>query len=95
MADRLTEHFVRIGDRCAANAANGTNGANGAYPIRDKNIWPTLHGWLTAERQAAIDAFFPDRLHLPYIHLPYKNRTATIEYTAAGKAILAARLQDL
>ncbi|MDR1817493.1 MAG: DEAD/DEAH box helicase [Puniceicoccales bacterium] len=65
-------------------------GATAWHQIRDKDVWPTLHGWLTAEQHAALDALLPDRLHLPY-----KNRSAAIEYTADGEAVLGARLQDL
>lgn len=65
-------------------------GATAWHQIRDKDVWPTLHGWLTAEQAAAMHSLLPDRLTLPY-----KQRTAAIEYTDDGEAVVGARLQDL
>jgi ATP-dependent helicase HrpB len=65
-------------------------GATAWHQVRDKDVWPTLHGWLTAEQSAAIHALLPER-----ISLPYKQRSATIEYTSDGEAVVGARLQDL
>ena len=65
-------------------------GATAWHQVREKDPWPTLHGWLTAEQAAALDTLLPSR-----ISLPYKNRTAIIDYTDDGEAVVAARLQDL
>ncbi|MDR2430606.1 MAG: ATP-dependent helicase HrpB [Puniceicoccales bacterium] len=65
-------------------------GATAWHQIRDKDVWPTLRGWLTAEQTAALTTLLPER-----ITLPYKQRSAAIEYTAEGEAVVGARLQDL
>ncbi|MDR2862873.1 MAG: ATP-dependent helicase HrpB [Puniceicoccales bacterium] len=65
-------------------------GATAWHQIRDKDVWPTLHGWVTHEQAAAMDSMLPDR-----IALPYKQRSAAIEYTPEGEAVVGARLQDL
>ncbi|MDR2981322.1 MAG: ATP-dependent helicase HrpB [Puniceicoccales bacterium] len=65
-------------------------GATAWHQIRDKDVWPTLRGWLTHEQAMAMTSMLPDR-----IDLPYKQRSAAIEYTADGEAVVGARLQDL
>lgn len=65
-------------------------GATAWHQVRDKDVWPTLRGWLTQEQEAALESWLPER-----IDLPYKQRSAAIEYTADGEAVVGARLQDL
>ncbi|MDR3229551.1 MAG: ATP-dependent helicase HrpB [Puniceicoccales bacterium] len=65
-------------------------GATAWHQVRAKDIWPTLRGWLTDEQAAGIAAMLPER-----IELPYKQRTAAIDYTSDGEAVVGARLQDL
>lgn len=65
-------------------------GATAWHQVREKDVWPTLRGWLTAEQAGALAMLLPDR-----ITLPYKQRSAAIEYTPDGEAVVGARLQDL
>ncbi|MDR2513550.1 MAG: ATP-dependent helicase HrpB [Puniceicoccales bacterium] len=65
-------------------------GATAWHQVRDKDPWPTLRGWLTAEQTAAMNVLLPN-----CITLPYKKRSASIDYTESGEAVVAARLQDL
>jgi ATP-dependent helicase HrpB len=64
-------------------------GSSAWSQVRDRDPWPTLHGWLTPEQSAAMNTLLPDR-----ITLPYKQHSAPIRYTQ-DEAIVAARLQDL
>lgn len=71
-----------IEDLCAGSYAH--------HQIRDRDVWPSLRAWLTREQLSAIDSMMPER-----VSLPYKQRSAAIEYTADGEAVIAATVQEL
>lgn len=71
-----------IEDLCAGSYAH--------HQIRDRDVWPSLRSWLTREQLSAIDSMMPER-----VSLPYKQRSAAIEYTADGEAVIAATVQEL
>ena len=71
-----------IEDLCAGSSA--------WHQIRDRDVWPSLRAWLTKEQLMALDTMMPER-----VSLPYKQRSAAIEYTADGEAVIAATVQEL
>ena len=57
--------------------------------IKNKDVWPTLRGWLQPGQENVIDLYAPERLRLPC------GRRARITYRADGPPTLSARVQDL
>ncbi len=57
--------------------------------IKDKPVWPVVKSWLTAQQQAWLDQYAPERIELK------SGRRARVTYSADGPPTLAARIQDL
>lgn len=61
-----------------------------ARDVRERDVWPTLKDWLTAEQLACLDVYAPDRLPLPN-----SRRGAKIRYEESGRAVVSATVQHL
>jgi ATP-dependent helicase HrpB len=57
--------------------------------IKDKPVWPIVKSWLSAQQQAWVDEYTPERIELK------SGRRAKITYATDGPPTLAARMQDL
>ena len=65
------------------------HGARSYKEIKDKAVWPVLKSWLSAQQQAWIEEYAPERIELP------GGRRAKVAYSVDGPPTLAARIQDL
>jgi ATP-dependent helicase HrpB len=65
------------------------HGAVSYKEIKDKPVWPVVKSWLSAQQQAWVEQYAPERLELP------GGRRAKITYASDGPPKLAARIQDL
>jgi hypothetical protein len=57
--------------------------------IKDKPVWPVVKSWLSAQQQAWVDEYTPERIELK------SGRRAKVTYSADGPPTLAAKIQDL
>lgn len=57
--------------------------------IKDREIWPVLHDWLSAPQRAALDFYAPVRVELP------GGRHAKVTYAAGAEPWIGARVQHL
>jgi len=57
--------------------------------IKDKAVWPVVKSWLSAQQQAWVEEYTPERIELK------SGRRAKVTYSADGPPTLAARIQDL
>lgn len=64
-------------------------GGLGYKEIKDRNPWPILNTWLSAEQQAALEYFAPERFQLS------ERRSCKVRYSDEGPPVIAARIQDL
>lgn len=64
-------------------------GALSYKEIKDKPVWPVVKSWLSAQQQAWVEEYTPDRIELK------SGRRAKVTYSADGPPTLAARIQDL
>ena len=64
-------------------------GATTYKEIKERPVWPTVKSWLSAQQQAWLDQFTPERFDLP------NGRRAKITYAESGPPVIAARIQDL
>ena len=64
-------------------------GSFSAKEIEDKPVWPVLKDWLAPGQEALLEAYAPERFHLPC------GRSARIRYAADAPPVLSARIQDL
>ena len=69
-------------------------GAVGYKDIKDKPVWPVVKSWLSAQQQAWVDEYAPERIELS-AKAPKPPRRAKVTYSADGPPKLAARIQDL
>jgi ATP-dependent helicase HrpB len=65
------------------------HGATSYKEIKDKSVWPVVKAWLSAQQQAWVEEYAPERIELP------GGRRARVAYSADGPPTLAARIQDL
>jgi ATP-dependent helicase HrpB len=65
-------------------------GATFARELRERPVWPAIHGWLSTEQQLALDTLAP-----PTLELPRRRHPVTLRYTPDGQCILSTKLQDL
>ena len=65
------------------------HGATSYKEIKDKPVWPVVKAWLSAQQQAWVDEYAPERIELP------GGRKAKVTYTMDGPPTVAARIQDL
>jgi ATP-dependent helicase HrpB len=65
------------------------HGALSVKDVKDREVWPVLRQWLSAEQAAWVEAQAPERFKLP------GGRAAKVRYAAEGEPVLAARIQDL
>ncbi len=65
------------------------HGAVGYKEIKDKPVWPVVKSWLSAQQQAWVDEYTPERIELK------SGRRAKVTYSADGPPTLAAKIQDL
>jgi len=64
-------------------------GAVSYKDIKDKPVWPVVKSWLSAQQQAWVEEYAPERIELK------SGRRAKVTYSADGPPKLAARIQDL
>ncbi|MEA3209749.1 MAG: ATP-dependent helicase HrpB [Chthoniobacter sp.] len=64
-------------------------GATSYKEIKERPVWPTVKGWLSAAQQDLIEKYAPERLELP------NGRRAKIIYDGKAAPTIAARIQDL
>ena len=69
-------------------------GAVSYKEIKDKPVWPAVKSWLSAQQQAWVDEYAPERIELS-AKPPKQPRRAKVTYSADGPPKLAARIQDL
>ncbi len=69
-------------------------GAVSYKDIKDKPVWPVVKSWLSAQQQAWVDEYAPERIELKATP-PKPPRRAKVTYSADGPPKLAARIQDL
>ncbi len=65
------------------------HGATSYKEIKDKAVRPAVKAWLSAQQQAWIDEYAPERIELP------SGRKAKVTYSTDGPPTVAARIQDL
>jgi ATP-dependent helicase HrpB len=65
-------------------------GAQSAREVREREVWPAVRGWLSAEQQLALDTLAPSTLVLPR-----RRHPARLRYTPEGACVLAAKVQEL
>ena len=64
-------------------------GAVSYKDIKDKPVWSFVKSWLSAQQQAWVDEYTPERIELK------SGRRAKVTYSGDGPPKLAARIQDL
>ncbi len=64
-------------------------GATSYKDIKERAVWPTVKGWLSAAQQDLLEKYAPERLELP------NGRKAKIIYNAKASPTIASRIQDL
>jgi ATP-dependent helicase HrpB len=64
-------------------------GATSYKDIKERAVWPTVKGWLSAAQMDLVEKYAPERLELP------NGRKAKIIYDAKAAPTIAARIQDL
>ncbi len=70
------------------------HGAISYKEIKDKPVWPVVKSWLSAQQQAWVDEYTPERIELSA--KPHgQPRRAKLAYSADGPPTLSARIQDL
>ena len=65
------------------------HGAVSFKEIKDRSVLPTVKSWLSAQQQAWVDEYTPERIELP------GGRRAKISYSSDKPPTIAARIQDL
>jgi ATP-dependent helicase HrpB len=65
------------------------HGATSYKEIKDRSVWPVMKAWLSAQQQAWVEEYAPERIELP------GGRRVKVAYSADGPPTLAARIQDL
>ena len=70
-------------------------GAVSYKDIKDKPVWPVVKSWLSAQQQAWVDEYAPERIELRAQASGKPPRRAKVTYSADGPPKLAARIQDL
>ena len=65
------------------------HGAVSYKEIKDKPVWPVVKSWLSAQQQAWVDEYTPERIELK------SGRRAKVTYSPDGPPTLAAKIQDL
>jgi len=79
---------IGVEDR-AAMLERICHGAVSYKEIKDRPVGPVVKSWLSAQQQAWVEKYAPERLELP------GGRRAKVTYAADGPPRLAARIQDL
>ena len=79
---------ITAGDRRAL-VEQICHGATSYKEIKDKAVRPVVKAWLSAQQQAWIDEYAPERIELP------GGRKAKVTYSTDGPPTVAARIQDL
>ncbi len=64
-------------------------GAVSGREIKDKPVWPVVHGWLSAPQRAFVERQAPERLPLP------NGRSAKIQYAIGSPPTVDIRIQEL
>ncbi len=57
--------------------------------IKDAEVWPVLHDWLSAPQRAALDAYAPERVKLA------GGREAKVRYAFDGDPVIGVMVRDL
>ncbi len=73
-------------------------GASSYKEIKDRQVWPIVKAWLSAQQQARVEQSAPERLELPQrpqAGTPAPPRRARVIYSADGPPTISARIQDL
>lgn len=65
------------------------HGATSYREIKDRPVWETVTGWLSAAQRGLVERFAPERVELP------GGRRAKVTYDETGSPTIAARIQDL
>ncbi|MDD2708542.1 MAG: ATP-dependent helicase HrpB [Verrucomicrobiae bacterium] len=65
------------------------HGAGGYKDIKDKPVWGVVKGWLSAQQQAWVEQYAPERMTLP------NGRKVKVTYSATQPPVVGARIQDL
>ncbi len=65
------------------------HGAFSYKEIKEKPVWPVVHGWLNAGQHAVVDRHAPTRITLS------NGRNAAVTYAEGAPPFLALRVQDL
>jgi len=64
-------------------------GANTYKEIKERQVWPVVKSWLSAQQQELLEKFAPERLPMP------NGRNFKIVYDDKGPPTVAVRIQDL
>ncbi len=70
-------------------------GARGYKEIKERAVWPTVKAWLSAQQQAWIDQYTPERIELTSARGPRRVKLVYPEAGDGGPPVLAARIQEL
>ena len=65
------------------------HGCRGARDLKERDVWPVVHGWLSPAQVGLLDRMMPERLTLP------KGRRARLVYAEGLPPVLSATIQDL
>ncbi len=65
------------------------HGALGYRDLRDRQVFPIIKQWISAEQQYYIDTYAPLEFHLPR-----RKQPVSIRYELDGRAFIASKLQD-
>jgi ATP-dependent helicase HrpB len=79
---------IAAGDRRAL-VEQICHGATSYKEIKDRAVRPVVKAWLSAQQQAWIEEYAPERIELP------GGRKAKVTYSTDGPPTMAARIQDL
>jgi len=80
----------RVGqDERRALVASICHGATTYREIKDRPVWPAIHGWMNAARQKVLDENAPERITLS------NGKTVRLAYEAGRAPSFSARIQDL
>jgi ATP-dependent helicase HrpB len=64
-------------------------GARCAKDLKHRDVWPTVHSWLTPAQRDLVERHVPERVALPC------GRRAGIRYETGTAPVLSATIQDL
>ena len=65
------------------------HGSTSYKEIKERDVWPTVRGWLSSGQQKLVEDYAPERMELP------SGKKAKIIYAAGAPPTIAARIQDL